>query len=78
VPGNRVGDGGVFLYRPKRFRPFKKIQPNAIVEEYTVRAREANASLRKTWDSWIENGRPIYAFEEQLLGEIMLLSPVAV
>jgi hypothetical protein len=51
------------------------IQPNAIVEEYTVRAREANASLRKTWDSWIENGRPIYAFEQQLLDEIIPNDP---
>jgi len=51
------------------------IQPNAIVEEYTVRAREANASLRKTWDSWIENGRPIYAFELQLEDEVIPNDP---
>jgi hypothetical protein len=51
------------------------IQPNGIVEEYTVRAREANAALRKTWDSWIENGRPIYAFEQQLANEIIPNDP---
>jgi hypothetical protein len=51
------------------------IQPNAIVEEYTVRAREANASLRKTWDCWIENGRPIYAFEHQLEDEVIPNDP---
>jgi FtsZ-binding cell division protein ZapB len=51
------------------------IKPNAIVEEYTVRAREAHASLRKTWDSWIENGRPIYAFEQQLENEVIPNEP---
>ena len=42
------------------------IQPNAAVEAYTERAREAHANLRKHWDSWIQIGRSIYAFNLQL------------
>jgi FtsZ-binding cell division protein ZapB len=42
------------------------IQPNAAVEEYIVRARQAHANLRKHWDNWIQIGRSLHAFNLQL------------